>query len=57
MCTKEMGGILKFHCPYESLPSSSPILLTFTLLSFFGVLAMLLKLEAGRGLKLFLHYK
>ena len=32
-------------------------LLTFTLLSFFGVLTMLLKLEAGKGLKLFLHSK
>ena len=32
------------------------ITLTFTLLSFLGVLAMLLKLEAGKGLKLFLHY-
>ena len=39
-----------------SYPSQRLVSLTFTLLSFFGVLAKLLKSEASKGLNLVLHF-
>ncbi len=48
---KRLNNVAMYHVVYVCLYFS----LTFTLLSFFGVLALLPKLEAGKGLRLFLY--
>ncbi len=46
----------KYCISFCTIRITYELYLTFTLLSFLGVLAMLLKIGAGKGLKLFLYF-